>query len=266
MKVFLLILFIFFFSKNLFAFEIIKGNFTQGSLIIGKEDPKKTILINKKKIKISEQGYFVFGINYDQTGSVRVESIDNNNLKLIKSYKILKRKYDIQKIDGLPENMVTPNEEELKRIERDNELIRQAKETDSNLSFFFNSFEKPLEGTLTGVYGSRRILNGQPRTPHFGIDISAPNGTPVKSSNDGIVKLSEKDLYFTGGTILIDHGHGVSTVYSHLGEVLVKKDALVHKGQVIGKVGATGRVTGPHLDFRINWFDIRIDPRLVLNY
>jgi len=136
MKVFLLIISLFFFSKNLFAFEIIRGNFTQGSLIIGKEDPKKTILINKKKIKISEQGYFVFGINYDQTGSVRVESIDNNNLKLMKSYKILKRKYDIQKIDGLPENMVTPSEEELKRIEKDNELIKQAKETDSNLSFF----------------------------------------------------------------------------------------------------------------------------------
>ena len=122
----------------------------------------------------------------------------------------------------------------------------------------------PVEGIISGVYGSQRILNGKPRWPHYGIDIAADKGTKIKSSATGIVTMSENDLYYTGGTIIMDHGHGVSTIYSHLEEVMVNVGDQINQGDIIGTVGSTGRSTGPHLDFRINWFQTRHDPLSVL--
>ena len=151
-----------------------------------------------------------------------------------------------------------------KRIKKENNKSGEARARNSELPFFKNRFMMPVEGIISGVYGSQRILNGKPRWPHYGIDIAAKKGTEVKSSGSGVVTMAERDLYYTGGTIIMDHGHGISSIYSHLENVLVSVGDQINQGDVIGTVGSTGRSTGPHLDFRINWFQTRLDPMSVL--
>ena len=174
------------------------------------------------------------------------------------------RRYETQRIDGLPDRMVTPGAEALKRIRRENSRIAAVRRLDTDRPHYRTGFVWPVVGTVTGVYGSRRILNGEPRRPHYGIDIAADAGTPVRSPADGVVALAADDLYFTGGTVMIDHGFGVTTVLSHLDSVDVGAGRTVRQGDVVGAVGATGRVTGPHLDWRVNWFDARLDPALLV--
>ena len=251
------------FSTNVYAVEF-KGKFFQGHFIIGHTEPGSKILIDKKEIKVSKDGYFVFGIDRDRKFDILITNIsDGKKEKIIK--KVFKRKYNIQKIDGLPEDKVTPPEEVYKRIKKENNAIGEARAINSNLNYFKNKFIMPLDGIITGVYGSQRILNGKPKWPHYGIDIAAKQGTHIKSSGNGIVTMAEDDLYYTGGTIIMDHGHGISTIYSHLENVLVSVGDKVNQGDIIGTVGSTGRSTGPHLDFRINWFQTRLDPMSVLN-
>ena len=255
------ILFILSFSKlNAIEFE---GKFLQGNYIIGKTNPSAKIYIDKKKVRVTEDGYFVFGIGRDRKFDVTITKIFNDEKKTLLK-KVIKRKYNIQRIDGLPENKVTPPESVYKRIKEENNKIGKARAINSDLSFFKDKFIMPVEGIISGVYGSQRILNGKPRWPHYGIDIAAKKGTLVKSSGSGNVTMAENDLYYTGGTIIMDHGHGISTIYSHLENVLVSVGDNVNQGDIIGTVGSTGRSTGPHLDFRINWFQVRIDPMSIL--
>ena len=260
--IFRLIILIFFISTPVKAVEF-KGKFLQGHYIIGITDPSVQILIGKKEVKVSKEGYFVFGIDRDRKFDLTITKIKNGKKeKIIK--KVLKRKYNIQRIDGLEESKVTPPESVYKRIKEENNKIGVARAINSNLPFFKNQFIIPVKGIISGVYGSQRILNGKPKWPHYGIDIAAKQGTKIKSSATGIVTLAEKDLYYTGGTIIMDHGHGISTIYSHLASLNVNIGDEVLQGDVIGTVGSTGRSTGPHLDFRINWFQTRLDPMSVL--
>ena len=176
-----------------------------------------------------------------------------------------KRKYNIQRVDGLEEKKVTPPEEVYERIKKENKWIGEARTIDSNLTFFTKKFIIPVENAIiTGVYGSQRILNGKPKWPHYGLDFAADEGTKIKAMLDGVVTLAEPDLFYTGGTLIFDHGHGISTLYMHMEKILVKKGQKVKQGDVIGTVGSTGRATGAHLDVRLNWFDIRLDPMSVL--
>ena len=261
MKKILLILAILF-PLKVSAIEFI-GNFSQGNFILGKTEPNTKIIINKTEVRVSEDGYFVFGIDRDRKYDLVITKIINGKKeKIIK--KILKRKYKIQRIDGLPENKVTPPESVYKRIKAENNRIGEARAINSELNFFKGKFIMPVEGIITGVYGSQRILNGKPKWPHYGIDIAAKQGTEIISSATGVVTMAEDDLYYTGGTIIMDHGHGISTIYSHLENVLVSVGDKINQGDVIGTVGSTGRSTGPHLDFRINWFQTRLDPMSVL--
>jgi murein DD-endopeptidase MepM/ murein hydrolase activator NlpD len=254
---------IIFTTTQLNAIEF-KGKFLQGHYIIGITDPSAKIIIDKKKVKVSNNGYFVFGIDRDRKFDLTVTKIiDGKKEKIIK--KVLKRKYNIQRIDGLEESKVTPPESVYKRIKEENNRIGEARAINSDLLFFKDQFIMPVEGIISGVYGSQRILNGKPKWPHYGIDIAAKQGTMIKSSGSGIVTMAEDDLYYTGGTIIMDHGHGISTIYSHLETVLVSVGDIINQGDVIGTVGSTGRSTGPHLDFRINWFQTRLDPMSVLN-
>ena len=161
---------------------------------------------------------------------------------------------------------MTPPEEFYARIKKENKLIGVARDIESDLPFFKDKFIIPVDDAIiTGVYGSQRILNGIPKWPHYGLDFAQKKGTPVKAMNNGIVTLSEDDLYYTGGTIIFDHGHGVSTLYMHMDKIFVKVGDHVKKGDIVGTVGATGRATGPHLDIRLNWFGIRLDPATVLD-
>ena len=240
------------------------GKFIQGHFILGKTETNSKIIIDKKEVKVSKDGYFVFGIDRDRKFDILITKISNGKKeKIVK--KIFKRKYKIQKIDGLPENKVTPPESVYKRIKKENNAIGEARAINSDLNYFKNKFIMPVDGIITGVYGSQRILNGKPKWPHYGIDIAADQGTHVKSSGSGIVTMAEDDLYYTGGTVIMDHGHGISTIYSHLENVLVSIGDKINQGDIIGTVGSTGRSTGPHLDFRINWFQTRLDPMTVIN-
>ncbi len=240
------------------------GKFLQGHFIIGKTDPTAKIIIDKKQVKVSSDGFFVFGLDRDRKFDLTITKIVNGKKdKIIK--KVLKRKYNIQRIDGLEESKVTPPESVYKRIKEENNKIGEARAINSDLPFFKNQFIMPVEGIISGVYGSQRILNGKPKWPHYGIDIAAKQGTMIKSSGSGIVTMAEDDLYYTGGTIIMDHGHGISTIYSHLENVMVSVGDEINQGDIIGTVGSTGRSTGPHLDFRVNWFQTRLDPMSVIN-
>ena len=252
---------LFFFLINpVFAIEF-NGKFIQGHFIIGKTNPNAQILIDKKKVKVSKDGYFAFGIGKDRKLDV---VITEGNKKIVK--KILKRKYKIQKIDGLAKKKVTPPEEFYARIKKENKLIVDAREIHSDLSFFKDKFILPVEDAIiTGVYGSQRILNGIPKWPHYGLDFAQKKGTPIKAMNNGIVTLAEKDLFYTGATLIFDHGHGISTLYMHMDKIFVNKGDHVKKGDIVGTVGSSGRSTGPHLDIRLNWFGTRLDPATILN-
>ena len=241
-----------------------KGKFLQGHYIVGKTDPSAKIIVDKKEVKVSKDGYFVFGLDRDRKFDLTITKIINGKKEII-TKQILKRKYNIQRIDGLDEKKVTPPESVYKRIKEENNKIGEARAINSDLPFFKNQFIMPVEGIISGVYGSQRILNGKPRWPHYGIDIAAKKGTMIKSSASGTVTMAEDELYYTGGTIIMDHGHGISTIYSHLENVMVSVGDKINQGDIIGTVGSTGRSTGPHLDFRVNWFQTRLDPMTILN-
>ena len=259
----LFLIIIIFTSTQLKAVEF-KGKFLQGHYIIGLTDPTAQIIIGKKEVRVSKEGYFVFGIDRDRKFDLTITKIkDGKKEKIIKI--VLKRKYNIQRIDGLEESKVTPPESVYKRIKEENNKIGEARAINSDLPFFKNQFMMPVEGIISGVYGSQRILNGKPRWPHYGIDIAAKQGTMIKSSGSGVVTMAEEDLDYTGGTIIMDHGHGISTIYSHLETVIVSVGDKINQGDIVGTVGSTGRSTGPHLDFRVNWFQTRLDPMSVLN-
>ena len=241
------------------------GKFIQGSFILGKTEPGSEVFIDKKKVKVTSDGFFVFGLGRDRKYDVVITlDKDGNKQKIVK--KIQKRKYNIQKIDGLEEKKVTPPEEVYERIKRENNWIGEARAIDSNLIFFTKKFIVPIENAIiSGVYGSQRILNGKPKWPHYGLDFVADEGTKIKAMLDGTVTLAEPDLFYTGGTLIFDHGHGISTLYMHMEKILVKKGQKVKQGDIIGTVGLTGRVTGAHLDVRLNWFQTRLDPATVLD-
>jgi len=260
-KLFLVI--VIFISTHSNALEF-NGKFLQGHYIVGFTDPSAEIIIDKKKIRVAKDGYFVFGIGRDRKFDITITKIINGKREKI-TKKVLKRKYNIQRIDGLEESKVTPPESVYKRIKEENNKIGEARAINSDLPFFKNQFIMPVEGIISGVYGSQRILNGKPKWPHYGIDIAAKKGTKIKSSATGVVTMAEPDLYYTGGTIIMDHGHGISTIYSHLETLKVKVGDEILQGDIIGTVGSTGRSTGPHLDFRVNWFQTRLDPMSLIN-
>ncbi len=238
-----------------------EGKFIQGSFILAKTEPGSEVFIDKKKVKVTSDGYFAFGLGRDRKNDVVIKI---NKKKIVK--KVFKREYKIQRIDGLEEKKVTPPEEVYERIKRENKLIGEARSLNSDLVFFKNKFINPLENAIvTGVYGSQRILNGKPKWPHYGIDFAAEEGTEIKAMLDGVVTLAEPDLFYTGGTLIFDHGHGISTLYMHIKTLMVKKGQKVKQGDIIGTVGSTGRSTGAHLDVRLNWFQTRLDPATVLD-
>jgi len=258
------ILLIFLFSFKVSAVEF-NGKFIQGHFIIGKTDPSSKVKIDKKQIKVSKNGYFAFGLEKDRKYDV-VITIEKDGVKNKITKRVQKRKYNIQRIDGLEEKKVTPPEEVYERIKKENKLIAEARAIDSDLDFFKDKFIIPVDGAvITGVYGSQRILNGKPKWPHYGLDFAQKEGTPVKAMLNGVVTLAEKDLYYTGGTVIFDHGHGISTLYMHMKDIYVQIGQKIEQGDIIGTVGSTGRATGPHLDVRLNWFGIRLDPATALN-
>tara|TARA_A100001015_G_scaffold210102_1_gene235392 strand:+ start:378 stop:1196 length:819 start_codon:yes stop_codon:yes gene_type:complete len=263
-KILVLFLLIIFSNQSLFAVEF-TGKFNQGSFILGKTSPGAKVKIDDKNVLVTKDGHFAFGIGRDRKNDITIRIIKDQKLNVIVK-KVFKRKYKIQRIDGLPEKKVTPPKEVYERIKRENKIIVNAREIESDLTFFTKKFINPLDNAIvTGVYGSQRILNGKPKWPHYGIDFAAKEGTKIRAMLDGTATMVELDLFYTGGTLIFDHGHGISTLYMHMKDIYVKKGQKIKQGEIIGTVGSTGRSTGPHLDVRLNWFGVRLDPATVLN-
>ena len=242
----------------------LRGQITQGALLRGRVAPGSKVTIDGKKLGLSSKGDFAFGFAYDRTNEATLRITTPDGESESRTLEIAKREYNIQRINGLPEGMVEPPAAVMKRIQRDNHLIGVARARDTDEDWFADDFAWPVKGPVTGVFGSQRILNGVPKRPHFGTDIAAGEGVPIHAPVGAIVAMAEKDMYFTGGTVILDHGHGVSTSYLHMSRLDVKVGDRLEKGDRVGLIGHTGRATGPHLCWRLNWFQERLDPALVV--
>jgi murein DD-endopeptidase MepM/ murein hydrolase activator NlpD len=242
----------------------LKGEMTQGSLIRGQVEVDHQVWLNDIPLKISPDGYFVFGFGRDAKLSQQLKWIDAQGVQHIQPLTLQTRTYNIQKIEGIPSKYVSPLKEVSERITLDNQQIAKARALNDARTDFYQDFIWPAAGPISGVYGSQRVFNGTPKRPHFGVDVAAPKGTPVYAPADGIVTLFVADMYYSGGTMVIDHGHGVSSTFLHLSKGHIEAGTTVKQGDLVAEIGATGRATGPHLDWRINWFKERLDPALLV--
>lgn len=242
----------------------LSGHYVQGGLVTGQTAPGAKVWLNGKSVRVGDKGQFLFGFGRDYKGAAEVRVELPSGEVVLKSLEIAKRTYKTERVDGLPPSKVTPSEAFYKRIRKENAEIARIRAIDTVEYWFESGWIWPAEGRISGVYGSQRILNGVPKRPHFGLDVAAPVGTDVIASTDGVVRMAEQDLYYTGGTIMIDHGFGLVSVYSHLSALSVKEGDFVRQGAKIGEIGETGRASGPHLDWRLNWFKERLDPELLL--
>ena len=240
------------------------GPRTQGGLLRGQAPPGSAVELDGAPVRVSEDGWFLIGFGRDAPPEAVLEVTWPDGRQERHAISVKSREYEIQRIDGLPEGKVTPrSEEDLARIAADVALVKGARRTDDARTDFLDGFEWPVKGRITGVYGSQRILNGEPRRPHFGIDIAAPAGTKVLAPAGGVVTLAHPDMFFSGGTLIVDHGHGLSSAFLHLSRILVERGDRVSQGQAIAEVGSSGRSTGAHLDWRINLFSRRLDAALL---
>jgi murein DD-endopeptidase MepM/ murein hydrolase activator NlpD len=246
------------------AQTILQGNPEQGGLVQGKTQPGATIKLDGHSVPLDPEGRFLLGFAREAKESAELTIRLPDGKTETKQLKITPREWQIQRIDGLPEKQVTPDPKTLERIKRENQLIVAARGKSVAQSLYLSGFIKPVEGVVSGVFGSQRILNGQPRAAHSGVDIAAVTGTPVLAAADGVVILAQPDLFYTGQTIMLDHGLGLNSVYAHLSAITVKLGQKIKRGEVIGKVGATGRATGPHLHWGLAWGEIRLDPERAL--
>ena len=244
-------------------FEL-QGNFVEGGLALGKTEPEAAVRFGDRRVRVGIDGTFVLGFHRDEENELLLEIHHPDGDKTKRWLAIAQRDYEIQRIDGLPPKKVSPPESVLARISAEAALVRTARGKDSPRAWFASGWRWPVRGRITGVFGSQRVLNGQPKQPHYGIDIAVPEGTPFVAPSDGIVSLVHADMYYSGGTLMVDHGHGLASTFLHLATIEVEEGQAVEKGERLGTVGSTGRSTGPHLDWRVNWFDRRLDAALLV--
>lgn len=237
----------------------LKGDWEQGSVIIGQAQPGSVVTLDGRRLSISPQGLFVFGFDRDATGEVVLKVTPKAGPADVERHAVAPRPWDVQPIDGLPDKYVNPPPETRKRIEAESRRIAATKKRDSRNTDFATPFVWPALGRVSGIFGSQRILNGTPKTPHYGVDIAVPEGTPVHAPAGGVVALADPDLYYTGGTVIIDHGHGLQSILVHLSKVQVKTGQHVDQGDLVGLSGMTGRATGPHVHWGLYWFDEHVD-------
>ena len=246
-----------------FALEL-DGEPVQGGLLFGAAEPGSRVFLDDTEVMVSADGRFVIGFDRDDTGQRRLRVVAPGGAEQSQALEIAAREYDIERVDGLPPQTVTPDPEALERIRQEAALVASARARRDPRTDYAAGFAWPAAGRISGVYGSQRILNGEPRRPHYGLDIAAPTGSPVYAPADGVVTLVHPDMYFSGGTIVLDHGHGLSSSFLHLSRTLVEAGDVVRQGDLIAEIGATGRASGPHLDWRMNWLDRRVDPQLLV--
>ncbi|MDD9814780.1 MAG: M23 family metallopeptidase [Gammaproteobacteria bacterium] len=241
----------------------LQGEAVQGGLLTARTVPGAAVTVDGRAVRVSDDGVFLLGFHRDEAGPARIVVTRPDGTVQRRSVAVRPRVYQEQRVDGLPPAKVTPDAAALARIKKENAQVARARRLDAPRTDFLDGFIWPARGVITGVYGSRRILNGEPRRPHFGVDIAAPAGAAVRAPAAGVVTLAHPDMFFSGGTLILDHGHGLSSAFLHLRRITVREGQAVKQGEIIAEIGATGRVTGAHLDWRINLFNKRLDPALV---
>jgi len=250
-------------EKKIIAF---KGDQIAGALLIGFAPNNFGVQISNKPVRVSSNGTFLVGLGRDYSGPLLITLINPNGIVTNHTLVIKERQYGIQRIDGLPTIQVTPDPENLERIAAEFELINEVRRLDNPTAYFEAGFQWPVEGIVSGDFGSQRILNGIPKRPHNGLDIAAPEGSDIVAMAGGKVALVHHDMFYTGMTVMIDHGHGLTSIYAHMSDIAVHKDQVIKKGAVIGKVGKTGRATGYHLHWGITLFGTHLDPALLREF
>lgn len=243
-----------------FAKVDLRGKLEQGAVIVGDIDPGAHVTLDGKPVMVSGDGLFVMGFGRDAAPTATLKVTYADGRAETRKLAIAKRDYEIQRINGVARKYVTPPADVLKRIAKERKLKAASRPTDTPDTYFAKKFEWPAKGIISGVYGSQRIFNGKPRRPHFGVDVAAPTGTPIVAPADGIVRLAQPDMFFEGGLVFLDHGHGLIGYFMHMSKIDVKTGEHVKRGQKIGEIGQTGRATGPHVHWGMTWLGTYVDP------
>lgn len=237
---------------------------SQGAMVIGKVPAGSVVRYADRSLLVTPYGSVVFGVGRDEQGPLQVSVQPPNAPAKTINIAVTKRDWPIENINGVPPATVNPPKAIAERIASEQARVSAARTRDDDRTGFAQAFIWPLQGRISGRFGNQRVYNGTPKSPHSGMDIAVPTGTPVKAPADGVITFADPGLYLTGGTVVLDHGHGISSNFLHLSRIDVKVGDSVSQGEVIAAVGATGRVTGPHLHWGMSWFETRIDPLLVL--
>ena len=237
---------------------------SQGAMVSGKVPAGSSVRYAGRELRVSGYGSVVFGIGRDEKGPLQVQVRRPDGSTETASIAVSARDWPVERVNGVPPKTVNPPPAIAERIRREQAQVTESRKRDDARTDFTQTFLWPVQGRISGRFGNARVYNGQPGSGHSGMDIAVPTGTPVKAPAAGIVTFANPDLYLTGGTLVLDHGFGISSNFLHLSRIDVKVGDRIEQGQTIAAVGATGRATGPHLHWGMNWFDVRIDPLLVL--
>lgn len=238
----------------------LNGVWQQGAILRGHVAPGSKLVFLNKNVPVSAQGEFVLGLGRDAPKSATLVVTSAGGESQPHQFNVAPREYVIQRVNGVPSKTVNPSAAQRARTKKEAQTVWAARQKKLTATHFMQDFVWPLTGPITGVYGSQRVYNGEPRRPHYGVDIAAPTGTQIHAPAAGTITLAEPDLFYSGGTLILDHGHELSSTFMHLSRVLVKVGDTIKQGQLLAEVGATGRATGPHLDWRMNWMGERVDP------
>lgn len=242
---------------------VLSGEWQQGAVLVGQVPAGVSVHYKQRQLQLTKDGKFVIGLGRDAPATAEIITTEAGKTE-VHSFAVKARTYAIQRVEGVPQATVAPNKEQDERIAREAALVTKARQVDLSLAFFSQKFQWPITGPISGVYGSQRIYNGTPKAPHVGVDIARPVGAMVKAPAGGLVTLVHPDMFLSGGTLIIDHGHGLSSTMIHLSKILVKQGDKIEQGQNIALVGQTGRASGPHLHWAMNWFEERVDPQLLV--
>ncbi|MDO6446945.1 M23 family metallopeptidase [Colwellia sp. 1_MG-2023] len=245
------------------SFEL-SGKIEQGGFVLGKINAGNVVKLDDKKLTVSASGDFVFGFSRDDDKTHTLTITDTKGKTFTKTLTPKTRQYKIQRVEGIAKKIMKPNPKAVARAKKDSSQVKAARAKFSDNNAFSQGFIAPIQGIITGVYGSQRYYNGVPKSPHYGLDYAGKTGDPVKAPAKGTVVLYVADMFYSGGTMIIDHGHGITSSFLHLSDAYVNVGDTVNQGDVVAAVGSSGRATGPHLDWRINWYQMRLDPMLVL--
>ncbi|MBX3690596.1 MAG: M23 family metallopeptidase [Dokdonella sp.] len=252
-------------APSAFAADVVfPPRVSQGALVFGRVPAGSVVRHGGRVLRVTSWGTVVFGVGRDEKGPLAVAVETPDGARRTVSIEVFTRDWPVEQVDGVPPKTVEPPPEIAERIRREQARVAAARERDDERTDFAATFVRPVEGRISGRFGNQRVYNGKPGNAHSGMDIAAPTGTPVVAPSGGVVSFADANLYLTGGTIVLDHGHGVSSNFLHLSRIDVHVGERIEQGQALGAVGATGRASGPHLHWGMNWFNVRIDPQLVL--